>query len=219
MMPSPERFSRVIAWATEASKAFNAAEDDKARLKLTIATWEEAISYFASSPEARAAGLIRLLGFSEKALFNASRGAKPPELNHPPETSRPTGTTREFVQIEFAWALELLVRSGWGTERAARFVAEEARKARVTDPNGLAIPWKNIDQWRKDLRRNRGSAEMLRGWKDLLENPAVPYAWLLRGPRSDPKRSSAEQAVRVILRSLADTDPRGAPTIHRRQQS
>ena len=77
MMPSPERFSRVIAWATEASKAFNAAEDDKARLKLTIATWEEAISYFASSPEARAAGLIRLLGFGEKALFNASRGAKP----------------------------------------------------------------------------------------------------------------------------------------------
>jgi len=74
MMPSPERFSRVIAWATEASKAFNAAEDDKARLKLTIATWEEAISYFASSPEARAAGLISWV--SVRKLYSTPAAAQ-----------------------------------------------------------------------------------------------------------------------------------------------
>jgi hypothetical protein len=198
---------RLVDALGKAAKAFDAAQDDGARLDAMIATTRALVVYH--TQDAELVGRLRTLGAVESALNDLRQGAVVAVVDHPPVGSKPTATSVERVQATLAWALELLTGPGkMGTELAAREVAEAARKQKLTDAAGSAVTAKQIMSWRKNLRGGRGATWAAGHWSAFRGE----YQPLFRMPASDLKVVRARQAAERLVRVVAQVSPRSAPT-------
>lgn len=120
---------------------------------------------------------LRRLGY---ALRDTAEGAKPPMLfGRPPSTSggAPTGTSADIVRGLLAAALEVLIRGGEKLNTASKFVADEARKRRITHRDGDCIKPIQIQRWRDNINgkaneaTNRAFVETLAG---MVEAGVIP---------------------------------------------
>jgi hypothetical protein len=211
-MPSEAAYRTLVAVLRETSKAIDATKDDTegraARLAMGYGAMQSTIMYLLHDPDVMKDKLTRPLALVASAVHDAGRGAQPALLDHAPDSSKPTGTTQETVQISLAWALELLTRTKMGTGRAARWVADEARKAGLTDDAGSTLTPERIIQFRKDISCGRAAATLREGWEALRQHDAA----LLKTPHSEMKLCRIQREVQVrIIPGLATLFPRSAP--------
>jgi hypothetical protein len=211
-MPDEEQYRKLIAAWRDQTKKLDKTEDHKARLDIVINALRNTVLYFGLDPEVRKERLTRLLGLAENALLDARQGANPPLLDHPPDGRKPQGTTHEYVQGCLAWVLELLVspKGGhMGTDRATRWIVEEARRTGLTDSTGSAITAAQVKRWREDISRGRAPAAAREMWE--ANRRYAPDVAVFDMPSSDLKRERAMQRARSWIWTVANTAPMSAP--------
>jgi hypothetical protein len=209
-MPSEARYRDLIATLRETKKAYDGAGDEKARLAAAVRAQQAVILYLLGDVEVAEGYLTAPLAALENAAFDAGRGATVALLEHTPERSgKPTRTTRENIQGELAFALELLIAGKVGTDLAARWVAAEARKWNVAAEDGSPIDAKQVKNWRTDIRRRKAPAEACETFDNMRHLPHV--APLLMGIPIADKRERCEYLARAIIKANAAGAPRSAP--------
>jgi hypothetical protein len=220
MIPSDEKekYPWLRSVLRETCRNIDAATNDqegrKAQLMQGIAALNAVIFYLGSiDPELLKERLLRPLTMVSNSLFDAEKGAVDELLDHDVEGSKPTGTMHETVQPIVVLALELLVKAKMGTEKAAREVAAQLRKAKITDPSGSAVTWERIVQWRKDISVGRAPVVVRARWEHWRNH----YAKKLEMPHSELTRPRNQAEVRRLVAFLATFASKSMPKARHRK--
>ena len=212
-----ERHRKLRDSLAGANKFFETADNDWVRLAAVGAGLSYAIVFLYSELDTGEKDLIRLLCLLNSAITDVLQGGSPPLLN-PPRAGggRPPSGAREMVQAKLAWALELVMAGGkTGIDHAASWVADEARKAGLSDPYGSAVTAAQIVQWRKNIRAKRAPGGTLECWERERRDDRE----LLALPPSDVKYERVRQRVASIAHTTAMIAPRSAPTLSHKSQN
>jgi hypothetical protein len=217
-MPSEEHYRALIAVLRDANRAFDAAEDEKARLAATRQAMQGVMRYLWSDPEVVAGNLTRSLAVLRAAAYDASQGATVSMLEHSPtRPGKPTEMTREVVQGTMAWALEMIVATKVGKERAVAWVASSARHLGVLNEEGSPIAGRQIESWRSEINRRKAPALACEVFEKLRRMPPnVEMMRRLREERSPTAAENAKQLVALLIKSVATAAPQSAPKQTRR---
>jgi hypothetical protein len=122
-----------------------------------------AIKYVDSTLDPSLGGLTSPLHALVNALSDTLKGGKPEMLRSPPRAKGPP-KDQSFASVQgvLAGALETLIRADMPGAQAARFVANEASRLRISARNGEPISQNSIIQWRHrqggDLSANATAA-------------------------------------------------------------
>jgi hypothetical protein len=199
-------------------KADEMVAGDWFRLMAASVALSEVIGFLYSELDVGEKDLIRPLLALHTAIGDVLEGGSPPLL-HPPGFiggGRPTSIARDRAQVALALALELLMAAGeTGIAPAASWVADEARRAGLSDPYGSAVTAAQIIQWRKNIRAKRAPRGALEHW----ECQRHEHQELLAASPSDVKYERARRAAAQIVNVLALIAPRSAPTLSHKSQN
>jgi hypothetical protein len=215
--PSEMKYHELLAMLREATARLHSAETEHSRIECSIAALRSVIMYLSCDNEVRKDGLVRPLSNLENAVHDAAKGAAPALFDHAPAGpgDRPRGLIQEDVQAALAWSLELLTRARMGTDKAGRWVEDEARRRRLTDSNGSTVTAKRIIAWRKDISRGKMSPRVSEVFEACRQEDGRFLADLRLMP-APMALESAKQKASVTIRMIADLAPRSAPKPMRR---
>lgn len=214
MIPNEKRYGELVATLRTKSAEFDGAEDDKARLKIGLQALRATLYFLRGDVAVLDERLTRPLANLENALHDALQGATVPLLEHSPSRAgKPERLVREDVQGCAAATLEILVASGMGTEKAAAWIATEARRLGVRCGDGAPIVAQQIRTWRLEIRRGKAPAAACEMFERFRSDFFVP---LSREPLSEHKRCYCKALAVGWIKGIATTAPRGAPKRTRR---
>jgi hypothetical protein len=214
-MPDEKKYQELIATLTAMTKEFDAAgtdddDDRKIRLKNGYAALRATILFLSGDEAVRKNGLVRPLALIAEGAHDMGRGANPKSFAFSPEGSKPTEITQEAVKANLAYALELLASKQMGkmgTGRAAQWVVEEIRRAKLTDSSGASATKDQVIQWRKDIASGRASSDALETWDGNCRYDSD----FRRMPFSDIKLQKAKEKARTLIEMTASIAPYNAP--------
>jgi hypothetical protein len=199
--------SNLVDELRRATAAYDKAEDDAGRLAAVLSALQAVICDLSTDRTILAEQLIRPLGAIEAALHDAGRGATVPLLTHPAARSGPPDfVTRDTAQADLAFAMELLVVAKFGTGEAAKWVANEARRAGLRSDAGEPITARQIQRWRADASSGSAPEGVVDTWAFLRRMPF--HAAILNGPKAAEKRPAAEVRARALIEAAAAMTPR-----------
>jgi hypothetical protein len=159
-MPSVESYGELIANLRAEAGDFDAAEDKRGELAACRRALRAVLQYLRRDPEVLNENLVRPLAVLASDAWDAGQGATVTRLEHTPEQiGPPAGTARDTVEGTMAFAVEMLVETRMGEQRALNWVAAEARRLRATDENGRAITTRQLKTWRSQVNRGKAPAE------------------------------------------------------------
>ena len=218
MRPTEEQYHALKAVLVYMKTKYNAAEQENeiARLEAGLGQLRALFLYLQNDPEIADNFLLRPLAALESALFDSGRGANPALLDHVPERpGRPAGLARESVQGSLAFAVQLLVVGGVGTEAACKLVADIARRLGVRAEDGGALTGRQIKSWRAEISREKAPRGACETFAKLHCLP--PYNEAFRPERrlQPLPRQWHEKSAGAVVKALAATAPRSGPNANR----
>ena len=223
-MPSEAHYAELIGALRDASKSFDAAEDDKAQLAVCRQALGSVMHYLRFDPEVTADNLARPLAVLRTAAYDKAQGATVALLEHQPgRAGKPTGTAREVVQGTVAYVAEMMVATGIGKDRAIVWVATELRRQGVTNEDGKPIVGKQIADWRSGCSRGKAPKDACDSFEGWRRTPGVPGGppinELLRkakAARTPEVVAAIQEIATTVIKSVAGSAPQSAPRQTRR---
>ena len=151
------RFRHLAAELVRANQAMEAGDD---KIAVILKCVVSVAHFLDADPIIRCTGITRPFGLLAASLRDLDHGARPRLFFDRPKRGpgRPKDVSFEAARGAIAAAVSALIE--WGEPRgvAGQFVADEARKARLTTPKGERISAKHVLRWRDEMG---GSASAL----------------------------------------------------------
>jgi len=221
-MPGNVIYRRLVEVLRDATTAYDAAPDHKARLQPMLDALRATVTYLLADREVMDNRLAAPLAAMESALADRGQGASPDQLDEAHRGAdevlrpgRPTITTAGIVQGCLAFAAEALVLAGEKPEEAARWVAKRARVKHLKNEQGAEIVAGQIETWRHELNGGRGSPmarEVYRRWRTMKwDRGAFDVRKVLALPRLPDKRQKCEAIAMACINYVAGQHPQSAP--------
>jgi hypothetical protein len=203
-MPSAESYGALIAALREEKGAFAAAKDKRVELAAGRRALRAVLQYLRHDPEVLSGNLVRPLAVLASDTWDAGQGATVKRLEHKPEQAGPpAGQAHETVQGTMAFAVELMVATCMGEQRALAWVAAEALRLNMTDENRKAITRGQLKTWRSQVHRAKAPAEACVVFERCRDLPAGGHETFgdllrqLRRARPHPPAALVERAKKL----------------------
>jgi hypothetical protein len=144
------RYRRLVAELIRAKQATEGGEDE---LYVILKCVVSLAHFLDDDIYVRGASLTRPLGILATALRDLGQGARPRLFFNRPKKKggRPKGVSFEAARGSIAAAVAVLIEGGESRAEAAKFVADQVRKARLTLPNGTPILPAQVLRWRDEM--------------------------------------------------------------------
>jgi hypothetical protein len=230
-MPSKERFEILVTQLRAHSKAYDIAmrgitkargdivEEEKAGRAAHaagVSALQDVMQYLNCYTVIFDELLTRPLGAIESAVYDAGQGATPRLLEHgSSRAGKATLTSREQVQGGLAAAIKTLKLGGRGTQIAADWIFQEAKRHGVVTQDGAEVTAHQLKSWFKEMNSRRGPQGAIEAF-DLIKRAHAKR--LKQIPLAD-KRKASEALALSVVKSFATNSPQSAPGQNRQTDS
>ncbi len=128
----------------------------------------QVIEFINSDPQIMEMGITNPLALIENALHDLRHGGRPSVLfNRPKSRGRPTNQAFDGLKAAAALAVDVLISCKVNRGDAGKYVAAEARKLGIHQPNGKEISGRTVLGWRNEIEISKSEcgAEIYRQLK------------------------------------------------------
>jgi hypothetical protein len=180
--PPTFRYRALVAELLRANQASEGGDDD---LHVVLKSLVSVLHFLDGDLIVRGTGLTRPLGILANALRDLLMGARPDLFFARPKgrSGRPKNISFEVARGTAAAALHALISWGESRHSAAKFVADELRRAGIKAPGGKTIMPAQILRWRDEIG-GRASELTETTFKDV----GLKYGFVPREAVADARR-------------------------------